>query len=651
MIPDIPDRVPKSAGPRLGKYGLGSWHKNACRHTRYEQKLEIPVAFFEIRVQYSPDCIATCQYAFSPISSGIIRSWTMRPSRDRRVFGKRSSNVRFSFQNLSLRRKLFAGFGLICLIAGLSGLLIMNTSNRIHRDVSRVEQEILPDTLSYQDLRRDIEQIQSWLTDISATRGAAGYDDGYGEARTYYEDACSRIARAVERHSGRGDSEMVTTLDELKTALDAYYDMGKKMAAAYIEGGPDAGNPMMEAFDPFAETLSTQIDTIVSAHLSELVSALDQIGDRSTSARRLVTLITLVVLGAASLIAIWISSLLTRPIEAALGMANRMAEGDLSAHASVARTDEIGVLVNALGTTATNLNGMMREVVSGVDLLSDTSSELSAVSHQMSGNAEEAAANCRVVAEATDDVKTRMQSLGHRSEQTTDNIQMIAAASEEMSATISEIASNTSRGSALTSRAVERAEGVSRKVDALGEAARKISSVTEAISEISEQTNLLALNATIEAARAGEAGKGFAVVAGEIKDLAGQTAGATGEIKQRISGIQSATESSVDAISSIVEAIHDIHEIVVSVAAAIEEQSASIQEISSRAAQVASGSQEAALHLEETATTVTETADHLASVDQSAADVSKASRVVQEKAAALSRLSGNLETMVGRFTL
>ncbi|MFX7540851.1 methyl-accepting chemotaxis protein, partial [Acinetobacter baumannii] len=85
----------------------------------------------------------------------------------------------------------------------------------------------------------------------------------------------------------------------------------------------------------------------------------------------------------------------------------------------------------------------------------------------------------------------------------------------------------------------------------LAQAANRIGDVVELINNIAGQTNLLALNATIEAARAGEAGRGFAVVASEVKALAEQTAKATGEISQQISGMQAETEQSVAAIKEI----------------------------------------------------------------------------------------------------
>lgn len=74
------------------------------------------------------------------------------------------------------------------------------------------------------------------------------------------------------------------------------------------------------------------------------------------------------------------------------------------------------------------------------------------------------------------------------------------------------------------------------------------------------------------AARAGVAGRGFAVVASEVKALAEQTAKATGEIGQQITGIQAATQESVNAIKEISGTIEKLSEISSTIAAAVEEQ-------------------------------------------------------------------------------
>ena len=96
----------------------------------------------------------------------------------------------------------------------------------------------------------------------------------------------------------------------------------------------------------------------------------------------------------------------------------------------------------------------------------------------------------------------------------------------------------------VASGAVKAAESTNATISKLVESSAQVGQVIKVITSIAQQTNLLALNATIEAARAGEAGRGFAVVASEVKALAEQTAKATGEISQQISGIQSATQDS-----------------------------------------------------------------------------------------------------------
>ena len=98
----------------------------------------------------------------------------------------------------------------------------------------------------------------------------------------------------------------------------------------------------------------------------------------------------------------------------------------------------------------------------------------------------------------------------------------------------------------MANEAVDQARTTNDRVSELSKAAARIGDVVELINTIAGQTNLLALNATIEAARAGEAGRGFAVVASEVKALAEQTAKATGEIGQQITGIQAATQESVE---------------------------------------------------------------------------------------------------------
>jgi methyl-accepting chemotaxis protein len=215
------------------------------------------------------------------------------------------------------------------------------------------------------------------------------------------------------------------------------------------------------------------------------------------------------------------------------------------------------------------------------------------------------------------------------------NVQSVASATEELSSSVTEISRQVQESARMATGAVGQARTTNDRVSELSKAASRIGDVVELINTIAGQTNLLALNATIEAARAGEAGRGFAVVASEVKALAEQTAKATGEISQQITGIQGATQESVNAIKEISGTIERLAEISSAIAAAVEEQGAATQEISRNVQQAARGTQQVSANISD--------------VQRGAGETGAASSQVLSAAQSLSGDSNRLKLEVGKF--
>jgi methyl-accepting chemotaxis protein len=204
-----------------------------------------------------------------------------------------------------------------------------------------------------------------------------------------------------------------------------------------------------------------------------------------------------------------------------------------------------------------------------------------------------------------------------------------------LASSVTEIGRQVQESARIANEAVDQARKTNDRVGELSRAAGHIGEVVELINTIAGQTNLLALNATIEAARAGEAGRGFAVVASEVKALAEQTAKATGEIGQQISGIQAATQHSVDPIREIGGTIEKLSEIASIIAAAVEEQGAATQEISRNVQQASLGTQQVS--------------SNITDVRRGAAETGTASPQVLSAAQSLSSDGNRLKLEVGKF--
>jgi methyl-accepting chemotaxis protein len=265
-----------------------------------------------------------------------------------------------------------------------------------------------------------------------------------------------------------------------------------------------------------------------------------------------------------------------------------------------------------------NFESMIGEIVQTV---SSASTQLEASASTLTSTADRSQRLATTVAGASEEAST--------------NVQSVASATEEMASSVGEISRQVQESARMAGDAVGQARATTERVSELSKAASRIGDVVELINTIAGQTNLLALNATIEAARAGEAGRGFAVVASEVKALAEQTAKATGEIGQQISGIQAATNDSVGAIKEISSTIERLSEISSAIAAAVEEQGAATQEIARNVQQAAQGTQQVS--------------SNITDVQRGATETGTASSQVLSAAQMLSNDSGRLKTEVSKF--
>jgi len=538
-------------------------------------------------------------------------------------------------RNMNIAPRAALGFGLLALLVFALGIFALVQMSSMRKQSDHVETKWLPSVMELGALGQDLMRVRTLTLRLMLNRSPEALRDNAGKL----DQLKAGLKVTQQNYAALIGSPRERELYEAFAAVQAaYMQRQDKVMELSAAGQTDEALKMINGeMTQLADKMTVALNELTTLNKQGALDASDLARAVFSSAFAWVVGMMLLTALMTLLLAWGLTRSIVRPIAQALGIAQVVAAGDLTADIVVEGRDEPARLLEALKVMQQSLRRTIMRIADSSNQLASASEELSTVTedatrglHQQSLEIDQAATAVNEMTAAVEEVARNAVAT---SEASGESDRIAQHGREQVQQTVASIAH-------LAEDVTEAGE----QVETLAQKVYGITKVLDVIRSVAEQTNLLALNAAIEAARAGEAGRGFAVVADEVRALAHRTQSSTQEIEQLVGDIRQGTDQAVAAMQGSNSRAQTTLELAQSAGVALDEIAAAITLITERNVVIASASEEQAQVAREVDRNLTNIRDISL---QSSAGANQTSAASHE----LSRLATDLNGMVAAFSV
>ncbi|GAB7025050.1 methyl-accepting chemotaxis protein [Geotalea toluenoxydans] len=511
------------------------------------------------------------------------------------------------FYNLKIGTKLLSSFIILALIAGIIGWIGIANIHKADDNGQMLYENVTMPISQLGAISTAFQRVRVNLAKILLVQDRAEKQKYSEQIKELSAEITKNVEMAEKAFTGSEEKGLLKDFSDSRTVfrplIGRIADLsmaGRDAEALAVYNGDATQAAMIE---------QAAVNKLVDFKVKQAAATAEQNTAMANAAIRSTLILAVVGIILAICFGVFITRIITTPLQEAVRTAQLVADGDLTCKVDPKFQDETGQLLLALKEMNGSLVNIVQDVRNGADSIATATEQISA------GNAD----------------------LSQRTEEQASALEETASSMEELTSTVKQNADNAQQANQLaisaSSVAVKGGEVITRVVNTMGsisDSSRKISDIIGVIDGIAFQTNILALNAAVEAARAGEQGRGFAVVAAEVRSLAQRSAAAAKEIKSLIEDSVSKVE---DGSKLVEEAGHTTQEIVTS-----------IKRVTDIMAEISAASLEQSSGIEQVNTAITQMDDV---TQQNAALVEQAAAAAES----LEEQAGQLVQMVSRFKL